>query len=112
MKIYAAKYEAGDALLEQEDTVTVSGVSVRASFILGLLNTFELLSLSGEQLQFGAREFLMVGFLNAGTPFSLYIGKLLLALLLGGCNFGFGIIGLGAIVGGFMIFRASRKKRQ
>ena len=112
LKIYAAKYEAGDALLEQEDTVTVSGVSVRASFILGLLNTFELLSLSGEQLQFGAREFLMVGFLNAGTPFSLYIGKLLLALLLGGCNFGFGIIGLGAIVGGFMIFRASRKKRQ
>ena len=58
-----------------------------ASIINGLLNTWEILSLNGEKLDtFGVREFLMVGFLDAGTPFSMYIAKILLAILAGGCN--------------------------
>ena len=64
---------------------------------MGLLNTWELLSLSGEKLEFGVKEFLMVGLLNAGTPFSVYITKLLIMLLLGGCDSGLGLAGLAAL---------------
>ena len=78
---------------------------VVASFLPGLLNTWELLTLSGEKLEFGAREFLMVGFLNAGTPFSVYLTKILLALLAGGCDTGLGLAGLAALTAAFFIFR-------
>ena len=55
------------------------------AFILGLINTWELLTLQGKKMnKFGAKEFLMVGFLNSGKPFSFYLGKILLSLLLGG----------------------------
>ena len=70
---------------------------VSASFITGLLNTWELLSLSGEKLEFGAKEFLMVGFLNAGTPFSVYLTKLIIALLMGGCDAGLGLSGFAVL---------------
>ena len=63
---------------------------MRTAFINGLLGTWEIFSMTGEKLEkFGVREFLMVGFLEAGKPFSLYLGKLLLALLMGGCTSGF-----------------------
>ena len=66
-----------------------------ASFIMGLLNTWEVLTLSGEKMEtFGAKEFLMVGFLNAGKPFSVYLAKIIIALLSGGCEVGSGIAGL------------------
>ncbi len=73
------------------------GANVGASFISGLLSTWELLGLNGERLEFGAREFLMVGLLNAGTPFSVYITKLLIMLLMGGCDAGLGLAGLAAL---------------
>ena len=82
---------------------------VRTSFITGLLNTWELLKLNGEKLEFGAREFLMVGFLNAGTPLSLYITKILLMLLAGGCNIGIGIVGITAIGVSAIYFIRNRK---
>ena len=63
---------------------------MQPAFITGLMNTFELFSLSGEKMtKFGVKEFLMVGLLNAGKPFSFYLGKLLLALLMGGCKIAF-----------------------
>ena len=57
------------------------------AFITGLINTWELFTMQGKKMtNFGAKEFLMVGLLNAGKPFSFYLGKLLLTILLGGCN--------------------------
>ena len=71
---------------------------VNDSLISGLLGTWEILSLSGEKLtNFGVREFLMVGLLDAGTPFSMYIAKILIALLLGGCSSGTSTIWLGIL---------------
>ena len=52
------------------------------------------MSLNGEKLEFGAKEFLMVGMLNAGTPFSVYLTKLIIMLLMGGCDAGLGLAGL------------------
>ena len=71
-----------------------------AAFISGLLSTWEILTLSGEKMtKFGVREFLMVGLLNAGTPFSIYIAKMLLAIFGGGgCNAGIGITALCVLV--------------
>ncbi len=68
--------------------------SFNSSFIFGLLNTFECLTMTGKKLEFGTRDFLMVGFLNSGKPLSIYIARIIIALLTGGCNSGFGITGL------------------
>ena len=107
---YVVKVVLSDDLYAQIDGVSINDLKVYAlyddgktdqvntSFITGLLNTWELLTLSGEKLEFGAREFLMVGFLNAGTPFSVYLTKILLMLLAGGCDVGFGLAGLGLAV--------------
>ena len=91
-----------------EDDPESETAQVRASFIIGLLNTWELLTLSGEKLKFSAQTFLMVGILNAGTPMSVYLAKILL-LLLGGCNTGAGIAGLIA-VGVSAIYFIRRRK--
>ena len=65
---------------------------MQPAIINGLVNTFEIFSLSGEKMtKFSVKEFLMVGFLNAGKPFSFYLGKLLLSVLTGG---------LGGLAGG------------
>ena len=82
-----------------------SSEQVNTSILPGLINTWELLTLSGEKLEFGAREFLMVGFLNAGTPFSVYLTKILLALLMGGCDSGLGLAGIIVITSTLFIFR-------
>ena len=61
----------------------------------GIAATWEIFTLNGEKLkQFGLKEFLMVGFLNAGKPLSVYIAKILLMLLAGGCNIGISTISL------------------
>lgn len=79
--------------------------------ILGVLNTIEILSISGEKIsKIGLREFLMAGFLNSGEPLSLYIAKIILSLLLGGCNQGFGILIL-AIPTGFLTLKFFRRKK-
>lgn len=67
----------------------LSGDAVKTSFVTGLLSTWEVFSLTGNKLeQFGVKEFLLVGVLSAGKPFSLYLAKLILMFLLGGCNSG------------------------
>ena len=68
--------------LNDEDSPQVS-----SSILNGLLGTWEVFSMTGEKMDsFGVREFLMVGMLEAGKPFSLYIAKILLMLLAGGCS--------------------------
>ena len=62
----------------------------QAALISGILNTWEILSLSGEKIDtIGARELLMVGLLEAGQSFSMFLTKLLIALLAGGCSTSF-----------------------
>ena len=91
------------------DSERVETSEVRASFITGLLNTWELLTLTGDKLEFGAKEFLMVGFLNAGTPFSVYLTKILLALLMGGCDAGVGLAGLAVVAGAVILLMRMRR---
>ena len=112
---YIFKVTLGDELWELVQSQDVSGykfyglndseasdAQVQSAFILnGLLNTWELLTMSGRKMdKFGVREFFMVGFFNSSQPLSLFIAKTVLALLTGGlsgCNAG--IAGaLGAVV--------------
>ena len=84
---------------------------LQPAFINGLLSTWELFTMSGEKMNsFGVREFLMVGFLNAGKPFSLYLAKLLLALLLGGCDAGLGFLAGGSVILGAVVLRGLLKR--
>ena len=111
------KVTLSDDLYEQVRDVSISDIKVFAlydnggtgqvntSAIIGLINTWELLTLTGEKLEFGAREFLMVGFLNAGTPFSVYLTKILLMLLAGGCDVGLGLAGIAVIFTAFFMLR-------
>lgn len=72
---------------------------MRPAFITGLISTWELYTLNGEKLEtFGVKEFLLVGLLQAGKLFSLYLAKLIIMLLLGGCNFGTGIFAGGVVI--------------
>ena len=69
---------------------------INAAFIIGLINTWEVFTLTGHKMErFGLREFLMVGFLNSGQPLTLFVAKLLLSFFTGGlaaaCNAGFGV---------------------
>ncbi|MBQ3654508.1 MAG: hypothetical protein II954_08840, partial [Synergistaceae bacterium] len=121
---YVFKVTLSDDLYEQIKNVRVedlrvyslydenesSDIRVGASFIGGLVNTWELLTLGGEKMEFGLKEFLMVGLLDAGKGVCMYLGKILLTLLLAGCDTGLGIAGLIA-VGLSAVFFASRRKR-
>ncbi|MBQ7155269.1 MAG: hypothetical protein IJR85_06935 [Synergistaceae bacterium] len=84
---------------------------IRTSFINGLLGTWELFTLNGEKMtSFGVKEFLMVGFLEAGKPFSLYLAKILLALLAGGCHSGISPSAVHAVILGIIAVKLYRRK--
>ena len=88
-----------------------SEIEILPSFIMGMISTFELLTMSGEKItSIGMREFLLVGLLQSGQPFSVYLAKLLLALLLGGCNSGAGVYAV-LVVSGiiYIVFRTHKK---
>ena len=73
-------------------------IEIAPAFITGILNTFELLTMTGEKMDtIGLREFLLIGLLDAGKPLSLYLAKLLIMLLLGGCSYGWGMSALLAV---------------
>ncbi|MBQ7156069.1 MAG: hypothetical protein IJR85_11020 [Synergistaceae bacterium] len=75
-----------DYVIEALNDSEVSGAGqVRSSFILnGVVSLWEL---SGGKLdKFGVKEFVFAGLLNSGTPFSIYLTKLIIALLMGGCS--------------------------
>ena len=85
---------------------------VSASFITGLINTWELFTLTGNKMNsFGVREFVMVVLLNAGRPLSLYLAKLLIMLLLGGCNTGVtASVMITAVIAGVIALRFTKKR--
>ena len=86
---------------------------LQPAFINGLVSTWELFTLNGEKLDhFGVREFLMVGLLEAGKPFSLYLAKMILMLLMGGCDLDVhaGIIGVILCALVLPVFVVKRKK--
>ena len=66
--------------------------------------------MNGEKMDtIGVREFLMIGLLESSKPLSLYLAKLLIMLLLGGCNHGWGIAAA-VVVSGLLIRRARYHK--
>lgn len=75
-----------------------SEANVRLSFITGLINTFELLTMSGEKMtSIGVREFLLIGLLESSKPLSVYLAKIIIMLLMGGCSLNKGIIAVIAV---------------
>lgn len=120
---YVFKVRPGDSLWSRIQGQDISNYKIYAlndseseassAFILnGLLNTWEILTMSGEKMdKFGVREFLMVGFLNASKPLCLFVAKLLLSLLTGGlagCNAG--VAGAGVLVIALVFMRHIRRK--
>ena len=56
------------------------------SLINGILNYGEITNLFGVKIDTLEKQVLAVGFLQAGTPFSVYLAKIIVALLAGGCS--------------------------
>lgn len=121
---YVFKVNLGDrlwGLLESQDISSykiyalndseASDTEVSSAFINGLLSTVEILTMSGQRMEkFGVREFLMVGFLKSGVPLSMYVAKVILALLTGGlgaCNAGYA----GAISAIVLVWFIRRRRR-
>ena len=92
-----------------------SGSEIQPTFITGLISVIELDAL-GLKLDTIGAKILVIGLLNAGTPLSVYLGKILLMLLLGGCETGaasytgYGLIALAGVV--FMLASAKFLKRK
>ncbi|MBQ7219807.1 MAG: leucine-rich repeat domain-containing protein [Synergistaceae bacterium] len=83
---------------------------MKPAFIFGLLNTWEVYTLAGKKMDsFGVQEFLLVGLLNAGKPFSLYLAKMLIMLLMGGCNSGISPSAVSVIIAGILIIKLWKK---
>ena len=79
---------------------------------VGPVNLLEIYTLSGKKMEkFGAREFFMAAFLNAGEPFSFYAARMLLALATGGLSgCSTGIFTLGACLAGGLLFLKKHNK--
>jgi len=76
------------ALKNTDITASIPGV------VTGLLNFTEITNLAGIKIDTLEGQVLAVAVLQAGTPFSVYLTKILLMLLAGGCDAGLGIAGL------------------
>lgn len=85
----------------------VAGSSVKSSIITGVLNVIEL-DAFGLKLDSLGEKILAVGLLNAGTPLSVYLGKLILMLLMGGCQVSFSGMGMIALAGSVLILGGAR----
>ena len=85
----------------------VAGSSVKSSIIPGVLNVIEL-DAFGLKLDSLGEKILAVGMLNAGTPLSVYLGKLILMLLMGGCQVSFSGMGMIALAGSVLILGGAR----
>ena len=64
------------------------------SLINGILNYGEITNLFGVKIETLEAKVLAIGFLQAGTPFSVYLAKIIIALLAGGCDSGLGIVAI------------------
>ena len=108
---YVLKVTLSDDLYERIEGVSVNELKVYAMHDDGLMNTLELLTLTGEKMEFGEKEFLMVGFLQAGTPYSMYLTQSITVLSSssGGCDSGVGIAGFAVMALGAVFFTIRRK---
>ena len=128
---YVFKVELSNSLFREIEGLNVDDVRIygftenaadaeaRSSMIFmlnGIMNTVELLTLSGKRFdKFSSREFLMVGFLDSSQPFTMYMAKVVKAVVSaltgggsgGGCSAGTGIIEVSAVLS--FIFRRKRR---
>ena len=109
LKLYAA---------ESSDFTASSVGSVSAAFDLlpmanGLTGTLEVSNLFGVKLDTLPKQFLATMFLSASKSITVYIVKLIIMLLTGGCDAGIGIIGGGLMIvtGGVFITKRIKRKR-
>ena len=72
-----------------------------------MINLFELNG--GKMDSLGVKEFLIAGLLQAGKPFSLYLAKLIIMLLLGGCSSGINPSIVPVIILGLIVIKFPRK---
>lgn len=94
--------------LNNSDESNTLSADVKSSFsiIYGLINAYEITG--GRMEFFSVQTFILAGFLQAGTPLSVYLGKLLL-LLLAGCNGGITCFIFPVLIAGAVIFKYFRK---
>ncbi|MBQ7216362.1 MAG: hypothetical protein IJS39_10320 [Synergistaceae bacterium] len=78
-----------------------------SSIFWGVINLFELNG--GKMDSLGVKEFLIAGLLQAGKPFSLYLAKLIIMLLLGGCSSGINPSIVPVIILGLIVIKFPRK---
>ena len=85
---------------------------VRGAFgpVYGMLSVFEL---SGGNLDdlFSVKSFIIAGFLQAGTPFSVYLAKIIIAILLGGCSNGINPSVIPVIICGIIFLKLAKRGR-
>ena len=98
---------ASDVRVYVIDQNAAAASSFRSSIITGVLNVIELDAL-GLELDSLGEQILAIGLLNAGTPFSVYLGKLILMLLMGGCQVSFSGMGMIALTGAVLILGGAR----
>ena len=96
---------------EPSDFLASTNGSVETAFglmplINGITGGLEVSNFLGVKLDTLPKQFLATMFLSASKSMTVYIVKILLALL-GGCNVGFGVIGISA--GGFLIWRLHKR---
>ena len=78
-----------------------------SSIATGVISVFDL---NGWKMDnFGAKEILIAGLLSAGKPFSLYLAKMLIMLLLGGCSSGINPSIIPVIILSLIVLKFPRK---
>lgn len=98
--------------LGQADYPANGDTKVRVAFLPVLNGLGALLDGKGFGLNETGQHILALLTLQAGEPFSVYLLKIILTILLGGCNAGVGLGVLGfAVVGGVLMARRWRKKQ-
>lgn len=87
-----------DLSIDDLKVYALHDTEVDSAIINGIVNTWEVLTLTGHKpTKIDAKTFLLVGLLNAGQPFSMFIAKTLLSLFTGGsgsCGIGLGLMGI------------------
>ena len=76
----------------------------------GFINSLEFTEITGIKIDTLPKKILAIGLLQAGQSFSVYLGKILLMLLAGGCASGASHTGMGMIaLAGVLIVLAGVK---
>lgn len=91
-----------------DSEISASGQRVRSSSILGgFVSLWELNG--GKMDSFTVQDFLIAGLLQASRPFSFYLAKMLIMLLLGGCSTGINPLFVNAVILALIVLKFPRK---